>query len=73
MRRKKDGRSEVERETETPRVGRMGGLVILGWANQNSGTGQSEYSIGVHNLTNHRILFRCWVSDQSEHRIEEEY
>ena len=73
MRRKKEGRSEVAREVETPRVGRMGGLVSLAWANQNSGTVKSEYSIGVWNLTNHRMLFRCWVSDQSEHRIQVEY
>jgi len=73
VRRKKEGRSEVAREAETLRGGRMGGLVSLAWTNQNSGTGQSEYSIGVQNLTNHRILFRCWVSDQSEHRIQVEY
>ena len=45
MRRKKEGRSEVAREAETLRGGRMGGLVSLAWTNQDSATGQSEYSI----------------------------
>ncbi|KNZ63040.1 hypothetical protein VP01_1193g3 [Puccinia sorghi] len=46
VRRKKEGRSKGAREAETLRV-RMGGLVSLALANPNSGTGQSQDSIGV--------------------------
>ena len=65
VRRKKEGRIKVAREAETPR-GRKDV-----WTGE-SGTGQSEDAFGGQNLANHRMLFRCSDSDQSEHRIQVE-